>query len=76
MTNLFYSLLLIATVWFGIQMMFGGGLDMRGFVGWLLTASFAAGTLVFYYSPSPVATIFGPTQGLAHLIAQGGIYVS
>ena len=49
---------------------------MRGFVGWLFTAAFTAGTFLFYYSDSPVGGIFGVNQGLAHVIAQGGIYIS
>ena len=76
MWPIFAGLLLIATVWLGVQTMFRGSVDWIAVVGWLFSAGIASGMLTIYYSPTPVATPFGNVQGIAHTITQGGIFIA
>ena len=72
----FIGIALIMVVWTGARMMFGGGVDIAGNLGFVFMLLFGYGILSNYYSPTVVPTIIGDSRGVAHSIAGGGIMIA
>ena len=67
----FIGFVIIMTVWMGVGMMFSGQFSPGPLISHVLAVGFAFALFEVYYSPTPVATLFGANQGFVHFVSDG-----